>query len=123
MGLEDPSASGYGAMWAALDEKGKITHTPVRLPLAGGGAATAIAIEGGAGAPRAVVARGSADGIALDAVTLGSVPAASALLTLDGPPSLDVALLLDEGVLYFNDDGPDASDKRARRARIDWTAK
>jgi hypothetical protein len=33
---------------------------------------------------------------------------------------MDVALLLQEGVLFFGDDGPTAADKRARRARIDW---
>jgi hypothetical protein len=25
-----------------------------------------------------------------------------------------------DGVLFFNDEGPEAVDKRARRARIDW---
>ena len=58
---------------------------------------------------------------ALDAVDL--VPGShtpSALLTLDGPPSLDVALAMRDGIVYFNDEGPALSDRRARRARITW---
>jgi hypothetical protein len=42
------------------------------------------------------------------------------VLTLDGPPSLDVALVIEGGALYFNDDGPTPADRRARRARIAW---
>ena len=62
------------------------------------------------------------DAIALDGIDLGvPEPRAYPLLTLDGPPSLDVALVLESGALYFNDDGPAAADKRARRARIAWT--
>jgi hypothetical protein len=61
------------------------------------------------------------DAIALDAVDLSvAEPLAIPLLTLDGPPSLDVALVMDGGILYFNDDGPAPADKRARRARIAW---
>jgi hypothetical protein len=54
-------------------------------------------------------------------VILGQSPRAFPLLTLDRPPSMDVTLLLHGGVLFFNDDGPAVSDKRARRARIDWS--
>jgi hypothetical protein len=69
----------------------------------------------------AFVARSTQDSIALDAVDLStSPPLAFPLLTLDGPPSLDVALVIDRGVLYFNDDGPRDADKRARRAEIAW---
>jgi hypothetical protein len=52
---------------------------------------------------------------------LASTPRAAPLVTLDGPPSLDVALDLESGVLFFNDDGPTAESKRARRAVIDWS--
>ena len=41
------------------------------------------------------------------------------VVSLDGPPSLDVPLALARGDLYFGDDGPDASDARLRRATID----
>ena len=69
----------------------------------------------------AVVARSMAEAIALDGMELeGTGPRAYPLVTLDGPPSLDVALVLDGGALYFDDDGPALADKRARRARIAW---
>lgn len=121
LGVETPSSSGYGAMWARIDDEGKLTGKPVRLPQGGDGAATAVAIEAHQGGLRAVVARGNDEEIALDALALSGEPRATPLLTLDGPPSLDVALVLHEGVLLFNDDGPRPSDKRARRARIAWT--
>lgn len=148
MGSETPSASGYGAFWARLDESGKVLGKPARVPLAGEGAATSVAIDASPDAPcgpaaagdpcgsassihgssapstpvRAVVARSTPAGISLDAVDLSaSTPRASALLALDGPPSLDVALVLEGDLLWFNDDGPRASDRRARRARIAWT--
>ena len=119
-GTESPSSSGYGAMWAKLDEKGALLTKPVRVPLAGDGVATSVTLEASAGIARAVVARSNLDAIAIDAVDLAKTPRASPLLTLDGPPSLDVALVLDNGILYFNDDGPALADKRARRARIAW---
>jgi len=123
MGTEAPGASGYGAMWATLGNDGKITKRPTRLPLAGEGAASSIALERipNTDSVRAVIARSNLDAIALDAMSLATEAlAASPLLTLDGPPSLDVALFLDGGMLYFNDDGPALADKRARRARISW---
>ncbi|MBS2015278.1 MAG: hypothetical protein JST00_20490 [Deltaproteobacteria bacterium] len=123
MGTETPGASGYGAMWATLGADGKITRRPTRLTLAGEGAATSVALERAPNVDgvRAVVARSNLDAISLDAMSLATAEtAASPLLTLDGPPSLDVALFLDGGMLYFNDDGPTPADKRARRARISW---
>jgi hypothetical protein len=125
MGVESPASSGYGAMLGTLGANGKTTKNPVKLPLGGEGAATSVALEGQMGEPdtlRAVIARSMTDAIVLDAVdiALGSPPIP--LLTLDGPPSLDVALVLDKGALYFNDDGPSASDKRARKAHISWLA-
>lgn len=121
LGVESPSSSGYGAMFATLGANGKVTANPVKLPLGGEGAATSVTLDGHAGGIRAVIARSMTDAIALDAVDLAAAePRAFPLLTLDGPPSLDVALVLDRGALYFNDDGPQAADKRARRARIAW---
>jgi hypothetical protein len=122
LGSETPNASGYGAFWSRLDMAGKLVDRPMAIPLAGDGAATSVAIDPAGGAVHAVVARSTTDAISLDAVDLSTTPLqTSSLLTLDGPPSLDVALVLEGGVLYFNDDGPVASDRRLRRARIAWS--
>jgi hypothetical protein len=121
LGVESPDSSGYGAMWATVAANGKVGK-PLKLPLGGDGAATSVALEANAGSLRAVVARSMADAIAIDGIDLmAPEPHAFPLLTLDGPPSLDVALVLEGGALYFNDDGPSPADKRARRARIAWT--
>ncbi len=121
LGTESPTSSGYGAMQATIDASGTSTR-PKKLPLGGDGAATSVALESAAGVWRAVIARSMSDAIALDAVDLAvAEPRAQALLTLDGPPSLDVALVLEGGTVYFNDDGPTPADKRARSARIAWT--
>jgi hypothetical protein len=121
LGVESPASSGYGAMWATVGVSGKMMSKPVKLPLGGDGAATSVALEGTATGLRAVVARSMADAIAIDGIDLSvPEPRAFPLLTLDGPPSLDVALVLEGGALYFNDDGPSPADKRARRARISW---
>jgi hypothetical protein len=120
LGLESPNASGYGAMWSTVGTAGKATK-PLKLPVGGEGAATSVALERAESGLRAVIARSMADAIALDAVDLSMpAPRAFPLLALDGPPSLDVALVLEGGALYFNDDGPAPADKRARRARIAW---
>ncbi len=124
LGIETPSSSGFGAMWALVDPQGKVSGRPARIPVAGEGAATSVAIEAPDGKLRAVVARSSPDAIALDAVDLAAKDArAFPLVNLDGPPSLDVALVLHGGALFFNDDGPAPQDKRARRARIAWSPK
>lgn len=115
-GSESPHGGGFGAYWARLDADGKPAVKPARMQLAGEGAATAVALEGS----HAVVARSMPDAIALDGVDLGKVQSA-ALIALDGPPSLDVALHFAGPVLYFNDDGPDPADRRARRAKLVWT--
>lgn len=120
LGSATPTASGYGAFVALLDESGKPADKPERLPLAGEGAATAVTLDVGAGL-RAVVARSTPDLVGLDAIDLAaSPPRAAALLALDGPPSLDVTLVLEGSALFFNDDGPRVVDRRARRASIRW---
>ncbi len=124
LGIETPASSGYGALWVSLDEKGTPVAKPTKMPLAGDGAATSVTLETTPTGPRAIVARSSPDAVALDAIVLGgSSVRGYPLLTLDGPPSLDVALVLHDGVVYFNDEGPRTTDKRARRARIAWTSK
>lgn len=121
LGVESPDSSGYGAMWATVSAAGRVGK-PLKLPLGGDGAATSVALEATSGGVRGVVARSTPDAIAIDGVDLSvAEPRAFPLLTLDGPPSLDVALVLEGGVLYFNDDGPAPADKRARRARIAWS--
>lgn len=120
LGAETPNTSGYGAFWTTLDEAGKPTAKPSRIPLAGEGAATAVAFESRPSL-RAVVARSTPEVLSLDAVDLASSPPkVTSLLALDGPPSLDVAMAFDDDVLYFNDEGLHALDRRARRARIAW---
>lgn len=121
LGNETPGASGFGALWTTIDAQGKVTAKPQRMPLAGDGAASSVAIETAGGKLRAVVARSTSDSISLDAIDLAAqAPRGFSILTLDGPPSLDVLMVMSEGVLFFNDDGPSSQDKRARRARIAW---
>lgn len=119
-GAETPSSSGFGAFWATLDPNGKPKSRPTRVPLAGEGAATSVAIEAEPDV-HLVVARSTPEALSLDAVDLSAAPpAVGSLLSLDGPSTLDVALVFDGGDLYFNDDGPRPADRRARRARISW---
>jgi hypothetical protein len=120
LGADTSGQGGYGAMWATLDGHGKLLAPPVKLPLGADGTATAIALESDTSGVRAIVARATADALALDALALTPKARAAPLVMLDGPPSLDVALVLHEGVLYFNDDGATPELKRARRALIDW---
>ena len=121
--LGAPSSSGnaYGALAMKLAPDGKVLERPTKLPMGGDGAATSVALEPHPLGIHAVVARATAESIALDVLELSAQrPRAYPILTLDGPPSLDVALVLDRTGLFFNDDGPAVSDKRARRARILW---
>lgn len=120
-GVAAPGTSGYGAMFATLDGGGRLVAKPVKLPSGGEGASTAVVIDGAAASPRFVVVRSALDSLSLDAVELTHRGAwATPVLALDGPPSLDVALAMDRGTLYFNDDGPELRDKRVRRAQIAW---
>lgn len=115
----ESNGGSFGAFWARVDDTGRAVVKPARMPTAGRGPATAVVLE--AGAMHAVIARSMSDAIALDAVDLSAQPAKSAaLLALDGPPSLDVSLVFDRGVLFFNDDGPQPADRRARRAKVAW---
>jgi hypothetical protein len=121
LAISAPASAAHGALWTTLDDKGVPRAKPARIPLAGDGVASSLALDARGGALRGVVARSEPDHVALDAVLLGpGAPRAFPLLTLDGPPSLDVALVLDGDLLYFNDDGPTPQDRRARRARIGW---
>lgn len=119
-GAETPHASGYGAMLAKLDGQGRADGEPIKLPFGGDGAATSVTLGDLGSGLRAVVARTKARSVALDAVDWNAPARAYPLLTLDGPPSLDVQMVVQDGLLYFNDDGPEAADRRVRRARLAW---
>jgi len=121
LGVQTPNSSGYGAMWATLDSAGRLVRRPIKLPFAGEGAATSVALDASTPNLHAIVARSTQDSVALDAVDLSSAPPqAFPLLTLDGPPSLDVAIVLEGDILYFNDQGSRDVDRRVRRAKIVW---
>ncbi|MCL2777032.1 MAG: hypothetical protein FWD73_03435 [Polyangiaceae bacterium] len=132
LGVETPSSSGYGAMWTTLDGDGKLMRNPTKLPFGGDGdgAATAVAIDTSTSSLHAIIARSTQDTVALDSVDLSSsVPQGFPMVTLDGPPSLDVALVLDGNVIYFNDSGPSGAANaskanktagRVRMATLKW---
>lgn len=121
LGAPSSSGSAYGALAAKLATDGRVLERPVKLATGGEGAVTSVALEPHPGGIHAVVARATAEAIALDGLELTAPrPHAYPLVTLDGPPSLDVALVLDSTGLFFNDDGPAVADKRARRARVVW---
>jgi hypothetical protein len=121
LGAATPTESGYGAFLAKLDETGKLLEEPSRLALVGEGAASAVAITA-TPTLRAVVARSTPEFISLDAIDLSTPrPRSASLLALDGPPSLDVSMVLLRDAVYFNDEGTEPADRRARRARIAWS--
>ena len=121
LGIAAPASAAHGALFVSLDEKGAPRGRPARIPLAGDGVASSVALDARGGGLRAIVARSETEHVALDAILLApGSPRAFPLVTLDGPPSLDVALVLEGDVLFFNDDGPTPQDRRARRARIAW---
>jgi hypothetical protein len=122
MGADPNHARTYGAMLAWLGANGAPAGEPTRLPLAGDGFPTSVALEGSANELHAVLARAAADMIVLDGVDLlaGQPVTSYPLVTLDGPPSLDVALGLNGDALYFNDESAEADARRVRRATIHW---
>ncbi len=122
MGVERPGDA-FGAMIVEFDRKAQLAAPPARIRLGGDGAAHAIALEARASGVVAVVARAAKDEVVLDAVDLGpagKTTQAWPLLPLEGPPSMDVVLELAQGALYFNDDGHEDKDRRARRASVTW---
>lgn len=119
-GAATPHASGYGAMLAKLDGEGRVDGEPVKLPFGGDGVATSVALGDLGSGLRAVVARTRARSVALDVVDWSAPSRAFPLLTLDGPPSLAVRPVVQDGLLYFNDDGPEAAARRVRRAHLAW---
>jgi hypothetical protein len=123
MGVEASASTAYGAMIARLDERGRPRGPIANVRGAGGGSPSAIALDAAGPTLRGVIARADKEELHVDAIELApnaGAPRAFPLLALDGPPSLDVSLALQGGALYFNDDGPDTGDRRARRATILW---
>ncbi len=123
MGIDKPGDA-FGAMVVELDRKGQLVAAPSRVRLGGDGAAHAIALEARPSGAVAVIARASKDEVVLDAAELGVLgktgPQAWPLLSLEGPPSMDVVVEIAQGALYFNDDGHEDKDKRTRRASVLW---
>ncbi len=122
MGADPATSPAYGAMLAWLDPHGRPLHEPGHLATAGDGFPTAIALDGLPTSLHVILARSAHDAVELDAleITRAPSPRTYPLLGLDGPPSLDVAVGLLGDALYFNDEGQDASDRRARRASLVW---
>ncbi len=125
-GADPKTARAYGAMLAWLGPGGEPASEPRRLPTASGGFPTAVALDGAAtGVLHAVLARAEDDLLTLDGIDLTREPASPsspyALVTLDGPPSLDVAIGLTSGWLFWTDESADATARRVRRATVRWT--
>jgi hypothetical protein len=97
----------------------------VDLPLAGSGQPVSIQLAGARDEGHAVIARSRlGGGIALDALRLDSQAALlappSALLTLDSPPSVEVALAIAGRDVVFTDVAQKAGERRIRRAEVEW---
>lgn len=110
----------YGGMLATLDSKAKVVGDPKRLHLPGEGVETRIALDASSSGLRGVVAESTPDALVLWVFrATGNDVKSARVVSLDGPPSLDVPLELAQGDLFFGDDGPEASDARLRYATID----
>ena len=123
MGFDATNNGAYGAMIAWLDDKGQAIGDPVRSKGGGEGSPTSIVLDRTGAELHAVIARSGRDELTLDALSPGRGGAGPAfpILALDGPPSLDIAMTLLGNALYFNDDGPETGDGRARRAMVVWS--
>jgi hypothetical protein len=106
--------------WLAPD--GHAVSDPQRLPVAGDGFHTAIAFDEAGPMLHAVLARAETDMIVLDGIDLSHDANVNAypLVTLDGPPSLDVTLGVVGRSLFWNDESADAEARRIRRATVRW---
>jgi hypothetical protein len=122
MGADQNRARTYGAMLAWLGPTGAPASEPARLPLAGDGFPTAVALEGSPSALHAILARAASDMIVVDGIDIqpGQAVTPYPLVTLDGPPSLDVALAVTGDALFFNDESAEADARRVRRATVRW---
>ncbi|HWL84580.1 MAG TPA: hypothetical protein VNO21_02190, partial [Polyangiaceae bacterium] len=128
MGAEPDKSAAYGAMVAWIDGKGApLGREPIRTGGVGPGFPTAITFDARGVATadkplRAILARSSRDDLSLDALELPlnaqGAPRVFPLMTLSGPPSLDIALAFLEGALFYNDGPP--GEERVRRMLVGW---
>ena len=119
------TTASYGAMFAKLDDKGHPDGEPVRTRGAGEGFPTSLALAFEDGYLRAVAARAQEDAVVLDVYEWpGAGPVrAYPLAKLDGPPSMDVALALDQGVAFFDDELASSGGDERRVRRLAFSAK
>lgn len=116
--IEEHAGTGQGAMIAVL-EQGKVAAPAVRLKTAGEGLVKKVVLEGGEQL-HALVARAAGDDLTLDAIHLTGPRRVSAIHTLEGLATLEVALSTESGRVFFNDEGKHAKDRRILAAAIDW---
>ncbi|MEO6418991.1 MAG: hypothetical protein ABIP39_06265, partial [Polyangiaceae bacterium] len=123
MGAEASNATAYGAMIAWLDTKGRRAGEAVRTRGSGEGFPSAIVLDPHATPLRGILARSSRFELALDTLEISEtrVVRTYPIMSLDGPPSLDVSLALLDNVVFFNDDGPEAGARRARTLTLAWS--
>jgi hypothetical protein len=123
LGGDAETSSSYGVMVGRLDATGHLAGEVIRTRGAGDGFPTSVAIEHAPPDLRVVLARAAHDDLLLDVLEIGKggQPVAYPLFELDGPPSLDVSLSILDGAVFFNDDGVEVGDGRARRLSIGWT--
>ena len=110
------------ALLVRLGADGHVMGAPSRLPLAGDGRPTALALGMEGGAPLLVLARSGREEVTLDAVQLSAAGAPLGkpwpLIGLDAPATFEVALALAGGALFYDDVGRAAGDHRVRRAAV-----
>lgn len=118
-GGDAPEAGVQGAMVGELDGEARLVGTTARMPSGGPGLVTRVAIDEESGGRRFVLARASSDGIRLVGVD-GDSRSTRDLVRLDGPPAMDVALVVRGSALLVGDRGPDARDQRLRHFAVEW---
>ncbi len=123
MGAEATNATAYGAMLAWVDAKGHRIGEAVRTRGSGEGFPSAIILDPHATPLRGILARSSRFELALDTLEVSDTRAVRTypIMSLDGPPSLDVSLALLDNIVFFNDDGPEAGARRARALTLAWS--
>jgi len=123
-GADPAGASVYGAMIGALDDSGHLLGEPLRTRGAGDGFPASITLDRAPDALHVAMTRSTRDDIFLDAMSLfpgrADAPRPFVLFGLEGPPSMDVALSIDGGGIYFNDQSEGATEGRVRRASVEW---
>jgi hypothetical protein len=122
LGLDTASMGAYGAMLAKLDPRGRPLKEPTRAPLAGEGIATGITLTSAGRGVHAFLARSTREEVVVDAFDASLEPGVRAysLLSIDGPPSIEVALGTLGDWLFYDDEGAAPGDRRVRRATLLW---